>query len=230
MKNKTIDHSLTYKYNNIFNLPHIIRLNRIKKIFSKIQKINNYNTFLDIGCSNGYITNELSKCNFISVLGLDHNIENINFAKKIYPHIDFNIIDLNIINYNFDKKFDLITCFETLEHVGSIEIALQNILNFKSNANSTLILTVPIEIGLIGTIKFLFKLIKGYELTELEPVPSRLQYFKSLLLGQISSYRIKKNGWSTHFGFDYRLIDNYLNINKITYSSHTSFTTRFFII
>jgi len=42
MRNISIDHSLTYRLNNIFNLPHIIRLNRIKTIISKIKNMINF--------------------------------------------------------------------------------------------------------------------------------------------------------------------------------------------
>jgi 2-polyprenyl-3-methyl-5-hydroxy-6-metoxy-1,4-benzoquinol methylase len=232
MKNKIIDHSLTYKFNNIFKLPHIIRLNRIKNIFSKIQKINNYNSFLDIGCSNGYITNLLSKNKkFTYVLGLDHNIENIKIAKTLYPNINFDFFNLNIINeYKNVEKFDIITCFETLEHVGSINNAIQNLIKFKKDKNSIIIISVPIEIGLIGIFKYFLKIFKSYKLDELEGHPSNFQYLFSLLKGDISKFRDNRDGWGTHFGFDYRKIDNFLITNYIKYSSTNSFTTRFYFI
>lgn len=163
-------------------------------------------------------------------MGLDHNLENINIAKYKYPNIDFNLIDLNFINNNIKIKFDFITCFETLEHVGSINNAIQNLINFKKNTNSIIIISVPIEIGLIGLIKFIFKLFKGYKLSELKPVPSNFQYFQSIFKGDISKYRNDNEGWGTHFGFDYRKIDEFLITNHIKYSSTNSFTTRFYII
>jgi hypothetical protein len=122
-------------------------------------------------------------------------------------------------------------CFETLEHIGNCMVGLNNLLRSTSEGG-TLLITVPIEIGLIGIIKFLVKtLFFRYRLNEL---PGRMLYFKyltSLVLHRdMSKFRDKRYGWSTHFGFDYRLIDRYLKSNLIKYRSETIMTTRFYII
>ena len=86
--------------------------------------------------------------------GYDHS-PNIDIARKLYPKFKFEYIDLNKIN-KFDERFDLITCFEVLEHVGNIEVAIDNLIS-SSKENSKIIISVPIETGLIGLIKFLIK-------------------------------------------------------------------------
>ena len=103
-------------------------------------------------------------------------------------------------------------------------------INFKKDTNSIIIISVPIEIGLIGIFKYLFKLFKSYKLSELKGHPSKVQYFFTLIKGDISKYRDNREGWGTHFGFSYRKIDEFLITNHIMYSSTNSFTTRFYII
>jgi 2-polyprenyl-3-methyl-5-hydroxy-6-metoxy-1,4-benzoquinol methylase len=175
--NMAIDHSLTYRYNKFFNLPHILRLFKIKLFFKNYYNKNS-KFYLDVGCSNGYITNLLSNNkNFTYVLGLDHNIENIKIAKTLYPNINFDFFNLNIINeYKIVEKFDIITCFETLEHVGSINNAIQNLIKLKKDKNSIIIISVPIEIGLIGIFNYFLKIFKSYKLDELKGNPSNFQY------------------------------------------------------
>jgi hypothetical protein len=164
------------------------------------------------------------------LFSLDHTIDNLILAKSLYHNINFNFINLNIINSNIFEKFDFITCFETLEHVGSINNALQNLVSLRTNSNTPIIISVPIEVGLIGIFKFLFKIFKGYKLSELKGNPSKVQYLISLLKGDISKYRDVKEGWGTHFGFDYNEIDHILMSQNINFTTRNYFTTRFYII
>src|SRR5690606_22672905 len=72
----------------------------------------------------------------------------------------------------------------------------------------TLLISVPIEIGAWGTLKFLAKRSLGYGLQELPGPPSSLQYLRKLLVGRpISVLRDARKNWSTHFGFDYRDVE-----------------------
>ncbi len=226
-----IDHSLTYKEFKLRNLPHMVRLKRIRKILDANKIIFNGKTYLDIGCSNGYISNLIQKSyKFSCSKGMDHNIDNLEIAAQKYHQIDFEFIDLNEFNNTKNEKYDLVTCFETLEHVGNLENGILSVLSFSKNESFTLI-SVPIEIGLIGLIKFILKKIHGYNLGELPNHVSTFTYFKDLFLNRdISIYRDKRNGWSTHFGFDYRNIDKYLSQNNIKFITKNSIFTRFYFI
>jgi hypothetical protein len=62
-----INHSQTYRYNNLFNIPHIVRLMKIKSIVRKFTFNKSFNKYIDVGCSNGYLTNLLSKDKFAIV-------------------------------------------------------------------------------------------------------------------------------------------------------------------
>lgn len=225
----TIDHSLTYKKFRFRNIPHLIRLKHINYILKKniLKPINNY---ADFGCSNGYLTNIISKSTFIkNTYGFDSS-KNIEIAKKKYPKIKFSYFDLNIENKNIDLNFEFISCFETLEHVGNRKNALLNLKNL-SYKNSMILITVPIEIGFIGIFKYIIKrFIFRYKFSL---NCSSFRYFLYLLSNKnISKLRLNSSRYSDHFGFDYRSLDEevveiFKNWNINTYNKGT---TRFYIL
>ncbi|MCD6379330.1 methyltransferase domain-containing protein [bacterium] len=225
-----LDHSLTYKDRSFRNFPHRRRLRHIFKVIKEEVLINHrVITYADIGCSNGYLTNLIADfLKTAEVYGFDHSA-NLEIAKGRYPLFNFSFIELN--EQADVGKFDFVTCFETLEHIGNCGVALSNLLRSTSEGG-TLLVTVPIEIGLVGIIKFLVKtLFFRYRLNEL---PGRTLYFKYLislvLRRNMSNFRDNRSGWSTHFGFDYRLIDRYLKSNVIKYRAENIMTSRFYII
>jgi 2-polyprenyl-3-methyl-5-hydroxy-6-metoxy-1,4-benzoquinol methylase len=119
------DHSLTYREKKLKNIPHIIRLKQIMKIVATFKIKEQY---LDIGCSNGFVTNKIVSENGLSdATGFDHNRDHLKIASEKYPNITFSFLDLNVVN-TIEKKFKLVTCFEVLEHVGNLENALTNLI------------------------------------------------------------------------------------------------------
>jgi hypothetical protein len=122
-----------------------------------------------------------------------------------------------------------VTCFETLEHVGELANSLTNLLALTRHGG-TLVLTVPIEVGAIGTLKFIAKMFYRYNLGEL-PARRNLSwmYFSDLIRGtRMSKFRDRRPSWGTHFGFDYRDVDDFLLQRKIPYEARNEFTTRFY--
>ena len=221
---KVIDHSKTYKNFSFKNIPHRSRLRTIQKYIKKYPH-DEINSFADIGCSNGYITNIL--CSILpnaKPTGLDKS-DNIKKARSLHPHISFEYLDLNYSN-EINSKYDLVTCFETLEHVGSIEKAMENITNL---SRKFVLLSVPIEHGLVGIFKYLIKrFIYRYKL---ELNCSDIEYIIALLKNKdISVFREQKAGYGSHFGFNYQIIDKFLLKNKISFYAENRLTTRFYII
>ncbi len=226
-----IDHSLTYKRKSLRNIPHILRLKKIFKLVKSLSPKRD-ESFLDIGCSNGYLTGLIrAEFQLGDTLGLDHTIENLEIAKVRYPEIKFDFVDLNKVPIDNQTKFSIITCFETLEHVGDLNHAIDNIISYSTNG-SRILVSVPIEIGIMGTFKFLIKtLVFNYSLKELPETPGWWKYCKDLITGKrISRYRVNREGWGTHFGFDYREVDDILRTRKIPTHAFNSFSTRFYII
>lgn len=226
-----IDHSLTYRKKTLRNIPHILRLRKILRIVKKMSPSKG-DPYADIGCSNGYITNILhEKFSLGPATGFDHTMDNILLARERYTKINFEFIDLNTPIANEIGQYKILTCFETLEHVGSLRQAVQNILTM-GMPGSKVLMSVPIETGLVGILKFLVKsFILKYSLEELPERPSKMTYFSDLVKGtRMSKFRDSRSGWGTHFGFDYRDVDDILNDLGIAYKAFNSFSTRFYII
>jgi len=224
-----LDHSLTYRDRRLRNLPHRLRLRAILRLVrdSVAGPINGY---ADFGCSNGFITHQVrTAIGARDAWGFDHTESHFDTGRDLYPDIRFQVIDLNR-PADLAMTFDLVTCFETLEHVGDFEAAMGNLLAAVAD-DGVMVLSVPIEIGAIGLAKFSAKLALGYDLRELPPRPRRgLAYLRQLISGRrISAFREPRDGWGTHFGFDYRDLDDFLTSRGLAYRSWNSATTRFFV-
>ncbi len=224
-----VDHSKTYKTFNLRNIPHIFRLRKHIRILNKYNTRKVFKSYADYGCSNGYVTDIISKeINSFKTVGYDYSL-NLDIARKRYHDIEFRFYDLNIKNIP-EEKYDLVTCFETLEHVGCIDLAINNLID-SINETGIIIISVPIETGLIGLIKYAMKRIiykDRYVLKQPE-----INYIKSLILNlDISTFRDSEaTHYGPHLGFDFRIIDDYLNrIYDISFKSFNSFTTRYYII
>lgn len=220
-----IDHSLTYTTWRLKNIPHRVRLRAILKQTAIFLASRGRPTdlYADFGCSNGFITSKI-----VNILepnratGFDHAEENLSIARRRYSNITFLNIDLNRPR-SFAKKFDVVTCFETLEHVGDVRNAVNTIIGAIEDGGVALIV-VPIEHGLIGLVKLFVKLLHGYNLDELANNERRVSlkaYLMSLLTGRrMSAFRDRaRRGWGTHFGFDYRDVSDALADLPVTYRS-----------
>lgn len=77
---------------------------------------------LDISCGTGYGSRILYDRGARGVIGIDISIETINFASIKYKTKDLEFKVGDIQNIDFPANyFDVVTCFETIEHVNSQE-------------------------------------------------------------------------------------------------------------
>ena len=229
----SLDHSQTYKTKSLKNLPH---RQRLKTILSRLDACvpSGDIRYADFGCSNGYITDIIARRYAItSAHGFDYEEDHMAAAREQYPQIEFKTANLNLPEAA--ESFDLVTCFETLEHVGDLSHALAHLLS-STKKGGLLFISVPIEIGLRGLIKFtakstLYRSRYQSDLSELSDEKVGLEYFLALLRNKdISRFREKRDRWGTHYGFDYRVIDRILKENSILFSGINHFTTRFYSI
>lgn len=227
-----IDHSATYRDRSLKNLVHRHRLRTILSIIEKNLVLAG-KTLADVGCSNGYLTalmNERFKPSLAR--GYDHDPDNLARARAGHPGIEFEIIDLNTVSTP-ERTYDVVTCFEVLEHVGDMRNALDNLLQLVAPGGGVLFLTVPIEIGWRGTVKFLIKTaLYRYRIGEL---PARRYLFARYLARlvankRISGFRDRRDGWGTHFGFDYREIDDYLRGKEKSFEASNRGMSRFYLV
>jgi SAM-dependent methyltransferase len=222
------DHSTTYRDGRVRNTPHRARLRSILSLLETVDFSGK--SYADVGCSNGFLTSLIyRRFRPVHACGLDHNQLNLERARAEYPGISFQLVNLSQPICSDVPAYDVVTCFETLEHVGDLRVAMDNLLHI-TRPGGILIISVPIEIGPRGVLKFAAKLAIGYRLHEL-PQANALywRYASSLLCGRrLSAFREQRAGWGTHFGFDYRDVDDILLNRRIGFNAWNKFTTRLY--
>jgi SAM-dependent methyltransferase len=227
-----IDHSKTYRLNDLRGIGHTARLKDIFRIIDKIAP-KGIAKYADFGCSNGFITNQIAdRINIESAFGFDWS-GNVEVAKINHPRHQFGYFNLNQLHASI-SCFDLVTCFETIEHTGNPRNAIANLLASRG-VGGILVITVPIEIGLVGLVKYLIKRFLYRYGLPLSCNDGR--YIRALLSGErISKFRKPSDGYGSHFGFDYRDVDDYIQDaiweadEALSVQAWNRFSTRFYLI
>ena len=123
---------------NIFQkLWHGSKINLAKKLLTQIK----FTNCLDIGCASGYMISEVAKAYPKGqYFGIDIYDKAIEYAKKIYPHIEFKVASASKLPFK-NSSFDLILFYETIEHVQNPKECLLEIKRVLKK-NGSLILTM----------------------------------------------------------------------------------------
>lgn len=100
---------------------------------------------LDIGCAYGSFLKEADQ--LLSVSGTDISEHAIAIAKTRLKHVQFS--QSSILDIPQNEKFDIITCFDVLEHVPDIDAALIHIKGLLKE-DGILVFSVPVYDTLIG--------------------------------------------------------------------------------
>jgi ubiquinone biosynthesis O-methyltransferase len=82
---------------------------------------------LDIACGVGYSGRMLIEAGAVSYDGVDINEKLVEYAKNNYSSESINYFVGDICTFRNNKMYDLITCFETIEHVKNYEAAIKNL-------------------------------------------------------------------------------------------------------
>lgn len=96
---------------------------------------------LDIACGVGYGSVPILEGEAESYTGVDINESLIQYARNIYGSGKVNFTVGDIISYN-EGSYDIITCFETIEHIQDFSFALKNLYRLLKS-NGTLIISSP---------------------------------------------------------------------------------------
>jgi 2-polyprenyl-3-methyl-5-hydroxy-6-metoxy-1,4-benzoquinol methylase len=219
---------MTYRDGRLRNLPHRMRLRSVLSLLNTIDFRGK--SYADVGCSNGYITSIVNRTyRPASAWGLDHNQANLERARTLHAGIRFELVNLERPITGDPPAYDIVTCFETLEHVGNLEVAVENLIRI-TRPGGVLIMSAPIEVGARGVLKFAAKVALGYRLNELPQSPHIYRsYILSLLTGKrMSVFRDMRSGWGTHFGFDCRDLDDILASRQVPFHAWNDFTTRLY--
>ncbi len=97
---------------------------------------------LDAGCGAGYGCDLLSRV-AQKIIGVDYSQEAIDYAKKHYscPNLKLRTMNLLALDFNEDT-FDLVTCFEVIEHIREDHTLLKKISHILK-PNGVLVMSTP---------------------------------------------------------------------------------------
>ena len=101
---------------------------------------------LDVGCGVGYGSHFLARNSDWRITAFDLSEEAIAHARKFYSHPSINFENGNAEAFDFGKKFDLVICFELIEHVPNQEAVLRGIKKALKE-DGFLVLSTPRPLG-----------------------------------------------------------------------------------
>ena len=210
-------HERSYRGIHPFSFYHRARLRSVFRTMRSLA-IPSGAALADYGCSNGFFLAELSQAlphaGTMSLYGFDHSADLLAAARsRKIENAEFDHVDLNGPPRPGDRSFDVVTCFETLEHVGDIQNAIETLLA-SCKPGGVVIISVPNEIGLPGLFKYITrKLFRRRPYEGFFHDQSEISYVLALLSGKpISVFRSQTtDGWGPHLGFDWRVVLNRLN-------------------
>jgi len=102
---------------------HYLKIKSAKKILENYT----FDNCLDIGCAGGYMLSEIALAYpHTKYHGVDVYDKAVNYAKRRYPNIDFQVGFAEKLPFN-NNIFDLVIFYETIEHVENPLIALKEI-------------------------------------------------------------------------------------------------------
>ena len=82
---------------------------------------------LDIACGVGYGSKLMAESGALKVDAVDISKEVVSYASKTYQKQNLNFYEGDIRNFVENGPYDVITCFETIEHVSDFHSALINL-------------------------------------------------------------------------------------------------------
>ena len=113
------------------------------RLLDRLQVTHSAQTVLDAGCGSGVVSHHLAgKCE--KVVGIDTSQEAIEFATGKFGSSTLSFTNCKLQAASFAGRFDLIVCFEVLEHLEPTDV--QGVLNeffTSANTGAKLCITVP---------------------------------------------------------------------------------------
>lgn len=123
------------KQNILQRIWHTKKLSTFKEVIDGVK----YKKILDVGCAGGTFTNNISSIfPQAKITGIDIYPRAIEYGKNKYPHINFILSDVHNLPFK-NNTFDLIVCYETIEHIVNPLRALIEIKRVLKNDGSALI-------------------------------------------------------------------------------------------
>ncbi len=97
---------------------------------------------LDIACGVGYGSRLIMEAGASRYIGVDISEESVQYAKQQFRSENVSFIAADICNFKSIESFDVVICFETIEHVSCYRSALKNLFSVLS-PGGVLIISSP---------------------------------------------------------------------------------------
>ncbi|HUR48285.1 MAG TPA: class I SAM-dependent methyltransferase [Acidimicrobiales bacterium] len=212
MSGRPDSHAQTYRGLGPAAIIHRRRLAAIERMLSRLV-LDVAGEAADFGCSDGFVISVLQERSVLGqewwVHGFDHSERLLNAARaRSLPRTTFSRTNLNEPPPDDLPRFDLVTCFETLEHVGDYHNALRH-LAASCRPGGWLVISVPNEVGIPGLVKYAGRrILRRRAYGDFFSSQSEASYLAALVTGRpIEPFRQPpRSGWGPHLGFDYRCV------------------------
>lgn len=210
-------HASSYAGLSPASLVHQARLRRLRRQLRSLD-LPARGLLVDLGCSDGFVLSELRAGADVPpgwrLHGYDRRVRWLNAARRRgVPKSRFRPLDLNDESARTSEQGHLVTCLETLEHVGDYRSALE-VIHHAIRPGGRLILSMPVEVGPVGLVKLL-----GRPLARRRPYgdffasPGQwLSYAAAVATGgDIGRFRSPARlAWGPHLGFDHRAVRRHI--------------------
>jgi ubiquinone/menaquinone biosynthesis C-methylase UbiE len=172
-----------YADNEVAQLPFIVKNISFKKEWeirrTSCQRLVNYLNrkqkklnILEIGCGNGWLTNQLAGIKETQVTGIDINETELEQAQRVFQKPNLKFIYADIQSGILEKDFDIIVFAASFQYFNSVQKILSACFDHLNNSG---------EIHIVDT--------KFYSLTEsIEAKQRSSNYFKSKGFPQMDEY------------------------------------------
>lgn len=211
MPETTVVHEKSYSQRSLGGFIHRARLRTVIATLRR-HVSGDASTWADFGCSNGFVIASVlagGDFRFERIVGYDHSSELLEMAAARHiPNTAFVLRNMNAPPppAESDDLFDLVTCFETLEHVSDYARAFEHVVA-SVKPGGVVVMTVPNETGIPGLIKLLARwVVRRNPYGDFFEGKSVASYIGRLLTGgPIADFRKPSTtGYGPHLGFDYR--------------------------
>jgi len=168
-----------------------------KELLDVLLEFKKSGKLLEVGCAFGYFCHVASK--HFDCTGMDVSEYAINQAKKRYPNLKFFIGDISKLSLK--QKFDIITSFDSSEHVQKFDESLVNIKNLLKD-DGIFIMQVPFRTPIYKIFGFLDKDPTHISIfTEEELLKKLKRHFKIIktMYSSIYLYAINKRLYNLKF-------------------------------
>lgn len=145
----------------------------LTRILKNIDK-ESVSSIADVGCGVGHKTLTLKQViSKASVTGFDFSAAAIKAAKNAYGKYDVNYSMEDITKKSYQKKYDLISAFDVLEHIDDWESMLKKLISVNKRY---LVISVPTG--------------------RMRPYEKNIGHFRNFKQGQVEEF-LQKNGYTT---------------------------------